>query len=174
VTKAWVSLGRVLRPHGVKGGLHVKLDNPLGQSLRAGIPIQLKGKDGRFKDFEVASFIAGRILTLKELDDRDIAEKLGGSEIFLDRSDFPAIREDEIYLRDMLGFEVFDVHGTLLGTVFGFSDNTAQVILDVRSEAGSHGLIPFVKPLIQKIDQAARAITVDIPEGLFESKESDA
>jgi ribosomal 30S subunit maturation factor RimM len=153
VTKAWVSLGRVLRPHGVKGGLHVKLDNPLGQSLRAGIPIQLKGKDGRFKDFEVASFIAGRILTLK---------------------DFPAIREDEIYLRDMLGFEVFDVHGTLLGTVFGFSDNTAQVILDVRSEAGSHGLIPFVKPLIQKIDQAARAITVDIPEGLFESKESDA
>jgi len=164
----WVLLGRIARPHGVKGALSVKLDNPDSETLRPGINIRLQKENKAPTYFEVEFFHAGRILGLKDLTDRNVAEKLVGSSVYVSREDFPAIDADEIYLGDMLGFEVFAVDGTKVGTVEGFSDNSAQTIIEVRSPSKVLGSIPFVKPLIVEIDLKSRKLVVDLPQGLFD------
>ena len=63
--------------------------------------------------------------------------------------------------------------GESLGIVEGFSHNTAQVLLEVRSSTGSRGMIPYVSPLVKEINQIAKRIIVDLPEGLFESDRED-
>jgi 16S rRNA processing protein RimM len=167
VSESWICLGRVLRAHGVKGALHIKLGNPHSESLRVGLQIHLRKKNGLIEHRIVKSVINGRILQLIDLEDRNVAEKLSQAEIYVDRSDFPALADDEIYLNDMMGFEVVDLEGHKIGSIRGFSDNGAQLLVDVLLPNHKHGLIPYVKPLIQKVDQASRQIIVDLPPGLF-------
>lgn len=168
----WVCIGRIIRPHGVKGALSLKLENPQSQSLRPGLKIRVETKRGIAQEHIVTSFVAGRILSLSGLDDRNIAEAFNQSTVFIKRSDFPALRNDEIYLNDMLGFEVLDQENNSIGHVEAFSDNTAQVLIEVRLSDGRVGMIPFVAALVKKVDEGAKTIIVDLPEGLLENENS--
>lgn len=170
----WICLGRIIRPHGVRGALSFKLDNPNSDSLRPGLKVRVETKKGVVSEHTVAAFQAGRILSFVGLDDRDVAETFNQSQLFVKRSDFPNLRDDEIYLNDMIGFDVVDQVGEPIGKVEGFSDNTAQVLLVVRASNGVQGMIPYVQPLITRVDQLSRQIVVDIPQGLFESEKEDA
>lgn len=163
----WICLGRILKPHGIRGSLNIKLDNPNSETLRPGLKLKLQKSGLAAQFFEVESFHAGRLLQLKDVADRTLAEKLTNSLMYVSREDFPKIASDEIYLTDMIGFEVFSSEGEKLGIVEGFTDNSAQTILEVRSTTGGIGLIPFVKPLITKLDADAKKIIVDLPNGLF-------
>jgi len=169
----WICLGRILKPHGIRGALNTKLDNPNSETLRPGLRLKLQKSGGAAQFFEVESFHAGRLLNLKDIVDRTVAEKLTGSLMYVAREDFPKIASDEIYLTDMINFEVLSSEGENLGTVEGFSDNGAQTILEVRSRSGGIGLIPYVKPLIEKVDPDAKKIIVNLPNGLFTDPDSD-
>lgn len=164
-----VGLGRIIKAHGIRGALLVKLDNPQSDSLRSGIEIQIKLPSGEIQKKTVSEFVSGRFLKLDDVSDRNEAEKLSKSLLFIQRQDFPNIAEDEIYLHDMLGFEVVDVVGNPVGKVEEFSDNQAQVLLGVRNKDGFLGFIPYVAPLVVKVDSMTQTIVVDLPEGLFES-----
>lgn len=169
----WICLGRLLKPHGIRGSLNVKLDNPNSETLRPGLKLKLQKPGLADQFFEVESFHAGRLLQLKDVADRTVAEKLTNSLMYVARDDFPKIAPDEIYLTDMINFEVYSSQGEKLGTVEGFTDNSAQTILEVRSTTGGTGLIPFVKPLIEKLDPDAKKIIVNLPNGLFTDPNSD-
>lgn len=173
IPTTWIYLGKVVRPHGIKGGLLVKLVNAASKSLRPGIQVHFRLEKGTLKSFEVISFTAGRLLQIKGLEDRNVAETYVRSEVFIDRSDFPELKDNEIYLNDMLGFEVLSTNGDMIGEVTGFSDNTAQVLIEVKVPSGASAFIPYVKPLVQKVDTGARVIIVDLPLGLIESEASD-
>lgn len=147
--------------------MHLKLGNPKSESLREGLVVHLRKSNGQLEDHVIDSVIDGRILTLEAVEDRNAAEKLLHSDLYIDRGDFPELSDDEIYLSDMLGFVVVQDEQPI-GSVIGFSDNGAQLLVEVRSEQGKVGFIPYVKPLIVKVDQAAKRVVVDIPQGLFD------
>ena len=152
----------------------MKLDNPQSQSLRPGLKVRIEPKNGLAREHVVDSFAGGRILALVGLEDRDIAESFSQASVFLKRSDFPTLRNDEIYLNDMLGFEVIDQENKSIGSVEGFSDNTAQVLIEVRLSNGETGMIPFVPALVKKVDERTKTIIVDLPLGLFENENDPA
>lgn len=170
----YICLGRIVRAHGIKGALSVKLDNPKSASLRPGIKIRVLSSKGVAHEETVASFSGGRILCLVGLDDRNDAEKLHQASIFINRRDFPPIEDDEIYLSDMIGFNVVDPNDVVIGSVSGFSDNTAQVLLEVLLTDGRNGFIPYVPALVKRVDSATQKISVDLPEGLFDSEKQNA
>lgn len=169
----WICLGRIIRAHGIKGALSFKPDNPKSESLRPNLCIQIESRTGVLTRHVVKSYQAGRILSLEGLVDRNIAETFQQSKVYVKRSDFPNLGDDEVYLNDMIGFEVIDQKGEKLGIVEGFSDNTAQTLLVVRTARGDQGMIPFVEQLVKDVDLEAGTIRVDIPDGLFESEKAN-
>lgn len=172
--ETWICLGRVIRPHGVRGALSVKLENPQSEAFQPGLQLRFEMPKGQLVFRRVRSFQAGRILSLEGLEDRDLAEEFNQAKIWVKRSDLPDLQEDEIYLGDMIGFQVLDEEGQTLGVVEGFSHNTAQLLLDLRLSSGSQAMIPYVAPLVKSIDQERKKITVDLPEGLLEIEKKDA
>ena len=111
-----VVLGRLARPHGVKGDIRVDyyadsaelLDKPL--MLRAGrfAPRPIRVRDWHLWKDQL-------ILGIEGCNDRSAAEQLRGQELLIDASLLPEAEEDEPYLRDLIGLSVRLEYGTLVG-----------------------------------------------------------
>lgn len=104
-----------------------------------------------------------------EITDRNMAEALKGSRIFISRTDFPALDEGEFYWTDLIGLKVINQEGMLLGQVTDLMSNGPQSILRIAYEVGNeHGeivaaerLIPFVDAFVGEVDLQKGTIYVD-------------
>ncbi|MUI12242.1 ribosome maturation factor RimM [Massilia dura] len=109
------------------------------------------------------------VATLVEIADRDRAEALKGAAVFIPRSQFPKLDdEDEFYWSDLIGLAVENQQGESLGVVHDMMSNGPQSILRVTPAAAPDGsqstderLIPFVDQFIITVDKAAKKIVVD-------------
>lgn len=99
---------------------------------------------------------------------REQADALKGTRLFVDRSRMPPLPEDEFYHADLIGLEVRDTGGTLLGTVRSVQEFGAGDMLEIHGPGHkSTVLLPFTREAVPTVDIAAGRIVADPPEGLF-------
>jgi len=99
-----------------------------------------------------------------DVDDRNAAEALRGSRIFIPRSSFPTAGEDEYYWVDLIGLDVINREGIALGRVKELISTGPQTVLVIAyEEAGKsqERMIPFVSVYVDKVDLPGRRIVVD-------------
>lgn len=96
----------------------------------------------------------------QEIDDRSAAEQLRGATVFVARSSFPTPAKDEFYWVDLIGLEVVNREGVVLGTVDSLLDTGAHSVLRVL-QGEAERLIPFVAAYVDEVDLAGRCIRVD-------------
>ena len=88
--------------------------------------------------------------------------------LYTDRDKLPSLPDDEFYHADLIGLEVFDTGGTLLGTVKAVMDHGAGDILEVqRPNTSDTVLLPFTLAAIPTVDLNAGRIISDPPDGMF-------
>ena len=90
--------------------------------------------------------------------DRSQAERLRGVELEAEAVEIPG----KLWVHELVGAKVVDVHGVELGSVKAVEANPASDLLVLESG----GLIPL--RFVTENDAAARTLVVDIPEGLLE------
>lgn len=161
-----VRLGVVGRPHGVRGGLKVHLDNPKGRTLIAGRKVRLQ-LAGRALDHVVA-IAGGGVVTFVGVEGRTAAEALVHAELFVRRGDLAA-DGDGAFLVDLVGQDVVHTDGRPLGTLAGFIDTGAQLLAEIRLEGGRVVLVPFVAPIVVG---AGPPIVLAPPAGLFDGEDA--
>jgi 16S rRNA processing protein RimM len=118
----------------------------------------------------------GIVASAEGIDDRSGAEALRGALIYVDRADFPKAGPDEFYWSDLIGLEVVNREGVVLGAVVGLIDTGPHSVLRVApgastSDADAVGgadpaaseerLIPFVSAYVDTVDLAAHRVVVD-------------
>lgn len=155
----WVSVGVVVRSHGVRGGLKLHGWTDDAPALRAGMEVRLADRVHR-----VAGYAPG-LLELDDVNDKDAAEALRGTELFVRRSDFPVDEEGGLYLVDLIGVPVVDESGAALGTVEGFTDNGAQPLISVARPGAASVLVPWVPAIVRSADK--QRVVLAPPPGLF-------
>lgn len=163
----WVRIGVVGRPHGIRGALHIHLDNPKSETLKPGLKVRLD-RAGKVSD-DVVGTVGPGTVTLGHVPDRTAAEALVGALFCVQRKDF-VVDEAAVYLIDTIGKDVVDAAGVLLGRIVGFTDNGAQPLAeikrpDVAGVVGRVVLVPFVPPIVQDVGDV---VVLQVPEGLFE------
>jgi 16S rRNA processing protein RimM len=167
-------VGRIARAHGNRGQVIVNPDTDfpearfkVGQALRVGAldrPATRTINEVRFHQ--------GRpILALEGVSTMNEAEALAGSELWMPASDMPPLPPGTFYRHDLVGCEVRDVAGTVVGRVVSVDGTLERSHLVVQGARGEV-LIPLVQAICVRIDPAAGAIVVDPPEGLLEANET--
>jgi len=104
------------------------------------------------------------VARVREVPDRTTAEALRGASIFVPRSSFPHLPEDEYYWVDLIGLTVVNRQGEPMGSVQDLISTGPQQVLVVGYEESGKPhkrLIPFVSAYIDTVDLQARRITVD-------------
>lgn len=163
-----ILLGYVKKPFGIKGGVAMELFNPDSQALDKGTRLMAKKPNEMPRTLEITQLLDGGRAFFADISDREEAQRLTGSEIWIERNHLPVLEQDEYYLSDLLGASVVDPSGMVLGTLKGYASNNAQMLLEVQRLDGKVASIPKVKPLVKSIDHEHNIITLDLPEGLLE------
>lgn len=99
-----------------------------------------------------------------DIADRNAAESLKGARIFVPRSSFPTPEEGEYYWVDLIGMQVVNREGVVLGEVRDLMATGPQTVLVLQAEESgktTERMIPFVSAFVDKVDTATRCITVD-------------
>jgi 16S rRNA processing protein RimM len=104
------------------------------------------------------------ILKFNGVDTISEAEKLAGADVAIPFEQRAELAEEEVYQSDLIGCEVVDATGRLLGIVEDFEETGGTPLLRV----GENLLIPFAKSICTKIDLEHKQITVNPPDGLLD------
>ena len=100
------------------------------------------------------------IAKIEQVDDRDAAQLLSGSEIGIYKSQLEALQEDEFYWRELIGLRVLGNQGVLLGEVQSLMETGGNDVLVVKGE--NEYLIPWVMDKsVLKVDLDRGEIQVD-------------
>jgi 16S rRNA processing protein RimM len=172
-----VLVGRVLRPHGVRGEVAVEVLTDVWERLDPGSRLLLADGEatprpvpGLPATLEVASRRpqkSGALLRFAGIEDRDRAELLRGSWLAIPRSAVPAPPPGTYYHYELLGCLCRD-GGRELGRVVDLVEDGGGLLLIVEG-AGGQVPVPFVQSFLRGIDVAGGTIDLELPPGLLEA-----
>jgi 16S rRNA processing protein RimM len=162
-----VAVGRIGKPHGVKGWVtvHTSTDEP-ERRFAIGARVFVDGRADRVAEARIQ---AGRVtLRLDSCADREDAESLRGTwlEIDVDPTLSPE-DPDEFYDHQLVGLSVL-VGQARVGVVAEVLHLPAQDLLAVDLESGRRVLVPFVGRFVSVVDVDRGVVEVDPVEGLLE------
>ncbi|UCI08333.1 ribosome maturation factor RimM [Mesorhizobium sp. B1-1-8] len=160
--------------HGIKGELRVKTFT--GDPLALADYGPLYARDGRaFQIIDIRPAGTVVVVRFKGISDRNAAEALAGTELYVDRSMLPDDgEEDEFYHADLIGLEVRDETG-VIGRIVAVHNFGGGDILDVTLGERKGVLIPFTQAAVPHVSIADGFVRVDPPAaGLVDDEESEA
>jgi len=169
-----IEVGRITEPWGVKGWFKILPYSNEPHALLSAktwfLQPATQGAKSFFTDTlqlmlrEVRPHGDTLVAHAEQVTSRDAAQALRGARIFIDRAHFPATQEGEYYWVDLIGLAVINRQGVPLGTVRQLLPAGPQTTLVLEwQENGKprERMIPFVSAFVDKVDLAARRITVD-------------
>lgn len=170
IPHALVRVGKVARPHGLRGAVRVALDHPGSDTLEVVARVFLE-RDGMPREYRVRAAVrAGRAAIRVELEGVTTctaAEALRDATVLVAEEELPAPRADEFYDFRAIGCEVITMDGRRLGVVAEIFPTGANDVLVVRDGA-REVLIPVIADVVKRLDFAARRIAIDPIPGLLD------
>jgi len=165
-------LGRVLRPHGVRGELRVEIITAYPERIVENRRVFL-GADPA--DTHAATEHRVRrarrhqqylILELEGLADRTAADAYRDQYVMIPLEEAVPLEEGEFYLFQALGLDVVTDEGEYLGKIVDVIETGANDVYVVHGPLGEV-LLPDIEECILKVDIAAGQMTVHLMEGLL-------
>lgn len=164
-----VLVGVIVGAHGIKG--EVRLKSFTSEPMSIGRYGPLQSSSGQ--QFEITKFKAAKddfIASLKGVIDRNEAEALKGTELFVARQKLPKLKTNETYAHDLMGLEVILENGNKLGMLVGMPNYGAGDLLEVAVDGNSETvLIPFTNAFVPQDDFSNGRIVVNLPEGYLDN-----
>lgn len=156
-----VVVGRVGRAQGIRGWVHLtSYTDPPGNLLRYRPWLLRHSGDWRaIEVLETQPRGEGFVASFSGIQDRDAATALSGLEIGVPASSFPPAGPGEYYWRELIGLEVVNRDGAVLGVVERLIATGAQDVLVVRGER--ERLIPFVGRFVTEVLGSQGLMRVD-------------
>jgi 16S rRNA processing protein RimM len=158
-----VLLGRISGAHGLKGEVKIAAFTAEPEDIAAYGP--LTSADGA-RIFEIASLRGAGggavIARLRGILDRDAAEQLRGTELYVARVSLPPAGAGEYYHSDLIGLKAVSPGGDTLGEVIAIQNFGAGDLLELRpAKGGQTVLVPFESTHVPHVDlEAGRVIIV--------------
>ena len=127
-----ILVGKIVAPQGIRGEVRIQTysDTPSDFKKFNVISDRFTSKDFRFVRVIPNSTII--IAKVNGFDDRNAAETLRGTELFIGREDLPKLNEQEYYQTDLIGMTV-NQRGNIIGHVACIQNYGAGDILELEN-----------------------------------------
>lgn len=168
----YLLLGEILRPHGVRGELRMRLLTDYPERIDSLEKIYLGSgpEDSRAQKYPVQHMRMHKnygLLKLESISDRNQADRLRGLFVMVKLEDAVPLEEDEFYFYQLMGLSVQTEAGDELGTISDVLETGANDVYIVDSPDHGQVLIPATEETIIEIDIEGGVLTVNLPEGLL-------
>jgi len=166
-------IGRVVKPHGVKGKMKVEY---FGEDLHRFFSyreIFIETETSGLKSYEILEIIPQPprlIVRLRGIEKVEEIEPLIGKKILIDKEALPELEEGEYYWVDLLGIKVETREGKRIGKVKEIFPTGSHDIYVVEGKRGEI-FLPAIEEVIQSINLEKKVMKVVRMEGLWEDED---
>jgi 16S rRNA processing protein RimM len=164
-----VEIGRVSKPHGVRGELKVVPHWDGSEALLDAreLLVELPEQAARAYQVEGARRAHRTVLIkLVGVDDRDQAAALRGARVKVAREELPKAAPGEVYLFDLIGMKLVGPSG-VVGQIVQVRAHPSVDTLVVRNDDGTLFEQPFAPPWIEAVDVERGVVSISSTDGLI-------
>ncbi len=171
-TPPFLLLGRVLRPHGIRGELRIEVLTAYPERIVPEQRVYLGPDPADVSAARLYTIAQARrhqqylILQFAEIGDRNAAELLREQYVMVAFEDAVPLEDGEYYLFQVIGLNVITTDGETLGNVKEVLETGANDVFVVHGPRGEI-LLPVIDECVQDIDFDAGTITVRLLDGLL-------
>lgn len=149
-----ICVAKILNAHGIKGFVKIR---PFVDDISLLVNDQItlyKSENGQDKIvITLKNPVKGDYLAyIDGVNDRNAAEELRHVEIFMDEDDLPALDDDEIYHKDLVGLNVVNESDEKIGVVKSIQNFGAGDLVEIKPISGKSFYIPFNEDYVLDID----------------------
>ena len=160
-----ILLGRIAGAHGIQGEVIVHSYAEVAADVAAYGPLADKTGTRSFALKVVRVTAKGVIARIKGLADRNAAEALKGTELYVDRKKLPAPADDTFYHADLIGLAAFAPDGTPVGRVVTVQNFGAGDLIEIALAGTSKTeFVRFAGAFVPDVDIQGGRIVVILPE----------
>jgi 16S rRNA processing protein RimM len=162
-----ICVGAIAGAFGVQGEVRLKSFCAEAADIAAYGPLFTKDGSRSFTVRLTRPVAGGLGARLSGVATKEEADALKGTELYADRSRLPTLPDDEFYHADLIGLQVRDTGGAVIGEVIAVHNHGAGDILEIRTTGRSSALLlPFTLATVPTVDVAGGCLVADLPEGL--------
>jgi 16S rRNA processing protein RimM len=154
-------LGVVIGAQGIRGEVKVKTFTAEPEALGDYGPLQDASATKTYP-LKVLRLSKGDVVIarIKGVEDRNAAEALKGTELYVQRSALPQAGDGEFYFADLVGLTAM-MSGRVLGRVTAVHNYGAGDMLEVKTDSGRSAMVPFTDDAVPDVNLAAGTVTVE-------------
>lgn len=163
-----VVIGRVARPHGVRGELLVLPTTDVANRFHELREIELVRNGKTLGEYEIEharTMAKGVGLKLHGVDDRDRAAELRGAHVTAPALDPDELPEREYFVFDLVGLTAKSRAGDVLGEIVEVIDNPAHPVLVIETD-GEQWQVPLVSEFLDHVDIEGGVVILRLIDGL--------
>jgi 16S rRNA processing protein RimM len=156
-----VLLGRIAGAQGLKGEVRINSFTAIPEDIAAYGP--LRDAKGRAVTIAAIRPLKGGtvVARLPGITDRNAAEAMQGTELFVERAKLPETEDDEWYYEDLIGLKAVSPDGDEIGLIVAVHNYGAGDLLEVRTpDARQTYLVAFTQDAVPEIDIAGRRVVI--------------
>lgn len=167
-----IKIGTFNKPHGVQGELAFTFTDDIFDRCES--PYVVCEIDGIFVPFFIEEYRfrsdTTALMKLEDIDTEEDARPFTNLDVYYPKAYITSDDEGELSAPGdfFLHFSVYDTEKGLLGRIVDVDMTTANVLFVVERESGDELLIPAIDDLVVSVDEKAKKLVMNIPEGLLE------
>ncbi|SHG88292.1 ribosome maturation factor RimM [Cognatishimia maritima] len=164
-----ICVGAIGGAYGVQGEVRLKSFTAEAQAIADYAPLSTEDGSREFDLVITRTIKNGLAARVSGVITKEDADALKGTQLYAPRDRLPELPEDEFYYTDLIGLEVRDTGGTVLGKVKSVQNNGADDLLEVHGPGLKNTvLLLFTRAVVPTVDLKAGRIVADPPAGLFD------
>jgi 16S rRNA processing protein RimM len=162
--REWVCVAVVAGAHGLGGALKLRCFTERPEDVAAYGAVFDRHGNRLFELEVIGPAPRGVLARADRIQDRNAAEALRGTELFVPRAALPDLPQDEFYHSDLEGMEALHPDGSRMGVVHSVDNFGAGDVLEVLVDDGRRLSLPFTRETVPSIDLEGRQLVVEVPD----------
>ncbi|MCL1623300.1 ribosome maturation factor RimM [Moraxella sp. Tifton1] len=161
-----IKIATLKKPYGIKGWLWVFSETDNRADIFEMSPWWMKTATG-FKSLTLKQWReqgSGLVASFVEIADRNVAETMNGTTIWVHKDSLPALDDNEYYWSDLMGLTVINEAGENLGVIKEMFETGAHEIISVKATKDSiddeDRLIPWHPDIVLNVDLVMKSMLV--------------
>lgn len=160
-------VGRIVRPHGIRGEVAMKLITDYPDRLLDIQTLYLGPQHQPHQVKRIRRHSEGMLIQFTGISDRNQAEQFREMLVYVHIDDAVPLEEGEYYLYQLEGISIVTDTGQILGHLTGLIETGANDVYIVTTPEGGEILLPAIPDVIREVNVSERVMVVHLLEGLI-------
>ncbi|WP_298858398.1 ribosome maturation factor RimM [uncultured Sulfitobacter sp.] len=163
-----ICVGTISGSYGVQGELRIKSFCAVPEDIETYSPLTDESGELEFNLAILRPIKNGFSARMPNVANKEDADAYRGTKLFARREQMPSLPDDEFYHADLIGLDVYDTGGVLLGKVKTVQNHGADDLLELQlTGTSTTTFLPFTKAAVPTVDLASGRIVANPPEGIL-------